>query len=170
MRHTTILTAAALMLTLACGSTAGTTRTASAAVAPGETVAAVDTLYTTTSLKEAKRYAKQHDARILMVFAGSDWCRPCKQFKAGVLDDASFRESVKEDIVVLYLDFPSKRRNQLPPKQKAANEALAEQYNPQGIFPRIVLIDAAEHVLGELKYTGEEAAAFETQLSSLLDG
>lgn len=137
----------------ACGSTAPAA--AASAVSTPASAPLADTLLWVTDLGEAKRLARRGDKRILAVFAGSDWCRPCKQFRAAVLDDAGFRESARGEVVVLYLDFPSKRRNQLPPDRKAHNDALAERLNPEGLFPRALLLDADGEQIREVPYKGE---------------
>ncbi len=124
------------------------------------TPAQLDTLLFFSDFEQAKAAAEVQEADILMVFAGSDWCRPCKQFRQSVLDDVGFRESVKGDVVVLYLDFPSKRRNQLPEAQTAHNAALAERYNPSGIFPKVLVLDANEKLVGDLEYRGQTAEEF----------
>ena len=125
-----------------------------------------DSLLFVSDMEEAKALAEARDQDILLVFAGSDWCRPCKQFKLSVLDDSSFRQNFKDELLVLYLDFPSKRRNQLSEPQQAHNNRYAEQYNPEGLFPRLFLLDAGQETLGELKYAGEDAESFEAQLRS----
>jgi len=128
----------------------------------------VDTLRWFTDMNEATSYAKSSDRTVLMVFAGSDWCRPCKQFRQAVLDDTGFKQDFAEQLTVLYLDFPAKRRNKLPAEQTAANEALAERYNPTGVFPKLLLLSPEEAQLGELSYRGEDAASFSEQLTGLL--
>ena len=128
-----------------------------------------DSLATYSTMAEAQQAARSGDAQILVVFAGSDWCRPCKQFKVSVLDDAGFRQNLSDELVVLYLDFPSKRRNQLPAEQTAHNERYAEKYNPQGLFPRLLIVDVEEELVGELSYAGEEATSFEAQVREVLD-
>ena len=128
--------------------------------------AQADTVVTVTQLEEAKALADSTDAAILAVFAGSDWCRPCKMFKRGVLEDDAFRRGAAGEVVVLYLDFPAKRRNALPAAQTAHNEALAERYNPTGSFPKLVLLDPAEAKLAELEFAGQDAEAFVAELRS----
>ena len=131
--------------------------------------AQADTVLTVTRLDDAKAYADSADAAILAVFAGSDWCRPCKMFKRGVLEDDAFRRGAAGEVVVLYLDFPAKRRNALPAEQTAHNEALAERLNPTGSFPKLVLLDLAEAPLAELEFAGQDAGTFLAQLRSARD-
>ena len=118
------------------------------------------------TLEEATAIAAAGDKHILMVFAGSDWCAPCKRFKRSVLEEAGFSKAQKDRFVVLYLDFPSKKRNQLPAEQKAYNDGLAEKYNKEGQFPRIYLLDAKGALVKEMKYTGQTVDLFVRELQA----
>lgn len=128
--------------------------------------ATADSVLTVTNLEEAREIAAATGKHIVMVFAGSDWCAPCKAFKRSVLGEAAFLTGGREDYVVVYLDFPSKKRNQLPDDQKAYNDALAERYNPQGVFPRIYLLDADGETVEEMKFAGQTAEAFVAELDA----
>lgn len=105
-------------------------------------------------------YAQENHKNILMVFAGSDWCKPCMQFKKDILLQPEFSAYSKEHLAILYLDFPMKKKNKLPEEQTKHNEALAEQYNKGGSFPKIVLMDEKMNVIKELKYTRQSAEDF----------
>lgn len=131
-----------------------------AAFAIAGAAAQTDTVVTVRRLAEAKTLAAADGRDILAVFAGSDWCRPCKMFKRGVLDAPGFVDSAAAEVVVLYLDFPAKRRNALPAEQTAHNEALAERLNPGGSFPKLVLLRPDESTVAELEFVGQDAAAF----------
>ncbi len=127
---------------------------------------ASDTVLLVHTLEEAKAMAAAGDKHILMVFAGSDWCAPCKQFKRSVLEEAGFSKGQKDKFVVLYLDFPSKKRNQLSADQKAYNDGLAARYNKEGQFPRIYLLKADGSTVKEMKYTGQTADVFVRELKA----
>ena len=92
------------------------------------------------NIEEAKQAAADKGAPILMVFSGSDWCRPCIQMRQEVWNNPVFQEYARESLVLLELDFPARKKNKLSPEQTAHNEALAEEYNPKGEFPTAVLI------------------------------
>ena len=102
---------------------------------------------TFTDMEKAKAHAAETNQDILMVFAGSDWCKPCIQFKKDVLLSNDFMDRIGDKVSVLYLDFPARRKNKLSPEQTAHNEGLAERFNKSGAFPKIVLIDSNENVL-----------------------
>ena len=133
---------------------------------PTATTATPDTLRTFVNYDSAKDYAEAHDLDILMVYAGSDWCRPCKLFKRTILSDDGFKHAAGESVVLLYLDFPAKRSNKLPRAQQDHNDALAERYNPSGVFPKILLFDTAGEEIGELVFEGQDPTTFAAQLAA----
>ena len=45
--------------------------------------------------EEAKQIALEQDKKILMVFAGSDWCAPCIKLKKKILVTEEFQEFEK---------------------------------------------------------------------------
>ena len=148
----------------ACGAAAAPP-TLPFATAP-ESWAVADTVITVTNLEEARAIAEATDKAIVMVFAGSDWCAPCKVFKRTVLTEEAFLRGGKDDYVVVYLDYPSKKRNQLPEAQAAYNKAMAERYNEQGVFPRIYLLDAGGETIREMKFAGQTAEEFVGELAA----
>lgn len=105
-------------------------------------------------------YAQANEASILMVFAGSDWCRPCIKLKKDILDQANFQEKVEGKVAVLYLDFPSKKKNKLSKEQTAHNEALAEKYNLSGAFPKLILMDKQFNKIKDVDYDGQSIQDF----------
>ncbi|MCP2044320.1 thioredoxin family protein [Pontibacter sp. HSC-36F09] len=102
--------------------------------------------------EEAARQAAADHKPILMVFAGSDWCKPCILLRREVWDTPAFRDYAKEHFVLLELDFPRFKKNQLPEEQKKYNEQLADKYNQEGLFPLVVLTDEKGNVLGKTGY------------------
>ncbi len=118
-----------------------------------------------TNIEEAKSAAAENEQNILMVFAGSDWCKPCIQFKKDILQNSDFATQNKENLVVLYLDFPARKKNKLPKEQTKHNEALADKYNRSGTFPKIILLDAQGNKLKTIAFEGQSAEAFSAELS-----
>ena len=116
--------------------------------------------YTFTNIEEAKIYAYNNSKNILLVFAGSDWCRPCIQFKKEVLQTETFQNFAGKQLTVLYLDFPAKKKNKLPLTQTEHNEKLAKKYNSNGSFPKIVLINPNEEILGEIPFKNQSPDDF----------
>ena len=105
---------------------------------------------------------------ILMVFAGSDWCKPCIKLRQEVWDTEAFNAYAKEHFVLLEVDFPRFKKNQLPAEQVKQNEQLASQFNKEGTFPLVVLTDAAGHVLGRTGYKAGGPEKYIQHLESLM--
>ena len=116
-------------------------------------------------MAEVKKHATENNTDILMVFAGSDWCKPCIQFKKDILQSDGFIKYADGKIAVLYLDFPARKKNRLPAEQTAHNEALAEKYNRSGAFPKIILLDKGENILAEPEFKGQPVDDFVKQLN-----
>ena len=110
------------------------------------------------NIEEAKQAAADKGAPILMVFSGSDWCRPCIQMRQEVWNNPVFQEYAKESLVLLELDFPARKKNKLSPEQTAHNEALAEEYNPKGEFPTAVLIGPEGKEIAHFGYNPDLSA------------
>jgi len=113
-----------------------------------------------TNIDTAKAYAEAQDKNILLVFAGSDWCRPCIQFKNDILESTDFQEWGMDKLVILYLDFPAKKKNRLSSEETEHNELLAERFNKSGIFPNIILINPSEEILTKLEFRNQSVEDF----------
>lgn len=120
-----------------------------------------------TDLDSAKQVAIAKEVPILMVFAGSDWCRPCMQFKQQILSNEIFQSYADTELVILYLDFPAKKKNKLSTVQLKHNEALAERFNKSGAFPYIVLMNPQEELLATFAYRQQKAEAFVEEVDML---
>jgi len=112
----------------------------------------------TNNKKEALRIAQEEGKSILLVFSGSDWCNNCMRLDKEVLQQSSFQAFAKEELVVLHCDFPQRKRLEKAVVQQ--NEAIAEQYNPEGAFPKVLLLDAAFEPIHEIKYRRQTADQF----------
>lgn len=123
---------------------------------------------TFTNIAEAKAHAIESNQNILMVFAGSDWCKPCIQFKKDILQSTDFTDRLGNQVSILYLDFPARRKNRLSKEQTAHNEALAERFNKSGVFPKIILINAEEKILANPEFKGQTALDFIYELQPSL--
>ena len=104
--------------------------------------------------------------RKLIVFSGSDWCKNCIRFKKEVLANEVFIVFAKDNIEVITADFP--QRAKLSKEEVAKNEALAEKYNTDGEFPRIVLLSPDESGSKVIPYTGQSPEQFVTDLKNYL--
>lgn len=118
---------------------------------------------------EAKTFAIENKTPIMLVFAGSDWCKPCMMFKNEILKSTAFENWHQDKIAILYLDFPMHAKNKLPADLKKQNDLLAEKYNKSGFFPNIVLIDVQGKVLAQMEYKNQTPEAFIHDCESILN-
>ena len=104
------------------------------------------------------RQAVEQDRPILLIFSGSDWCAPCIRFDREVLSDTTVRKFVEEHLLVIRADFP--QRKSLPDDLVERNERLAERYNADGEFPRVLLLNPDQSVLALLSHSGASPSSF----------
>lgn len=105
-----------------------------------------------TNIEEATQTAADQQKPILMVFSGSDWCKPCILLKKNILESEEFQNYAAEHLILLELDFPASKKNRLSKEQTAHNEQLADQFNPKGQFPYMVLLNDQKTVLDAFTY------------------
>ena len=103
------------------------------------------------TFERALQKSKEEGKPIMLVFSGSDWCKPCITLKKNVFDTKSF-ENFREEIIFMYLDFPYKRVNRLSKAETYHNENLAERYNPKGYFPKTIMVDSGGKVIQQITY------------------
>ena len=116
----------------------------------------------------AMKQAKAEHKPVLMVFAGSDWCKPCILLNKEVWNTDAFARYAKDNLVLLELDFPRFKKNQLPAEQVKHNEQLAEKYNTEGMFPLVVLVDEDGKVISKTGYKTGGPEAYVQHLNKLL--
>lgn len=100
-----------------------------------------------TNYGDAVGIAQRENRPILIYFSGSDWCSVCHRLQTTVFDDTLFVNHLSARLVRMNADFPRSSKKQLLPQTVQQNERLAEQFNPQGTFPAVVLIDEQQKVL-----------------------
>lgn len=105
-----------------------------------------------TNFEEAKKIATAESKNIILVFSGSDWCAPCIKLDRNIWQSEEFKKESAENWVLLKADFPKKKANLLPEEQKKANDALAEKYNREGSYPKVVILNKEGTILGILGY------------------
>ncbi len=96
---------------------------------------------------DAKKIAKEKHELILLNFSGSDWCGPCILMRKTYFESDAFMEMATNRLVLVNADFPRKKKNLANPEIVRRNEALAEQYNKDGMFPLTLLLDADGKVI-----------------------
>lgn len=96
--------------------------------------------------EEAFAWATSSGRPVLLVFEGSDWCLPCIKLDRKVLSADSFVRFANGNLVVLKADFPQKKK--LDPMLVKQYERLAEIYNKEGAFPKMILVAPNQKELG----------------------
>jgi thioredoxin-related protein len=104
------------------------------------------------NFEDASVKADKEHKNIVMVFAGSDWCAPCIKLEKNILESDEFKKYALEHWILLKLDFPKRKQNQLTKTQQEHNDALAEKYNKKGYFPLVLVVDKKGSVLGETAF------------------
>ncbi len=94
----------------------------------------------TDDMAAARQQAQEQKKGIIIDFTGSDWCMPCRNLKATVLDNPEFMEKASQHFVLLELDYP--RGKQQSDEVKKQNAELSELYQIQG-YPTVVFADGA---------------------------
>jgi len=117
-----------------------------------------------TDLETAQEEAISNQQSILMVFSGSDWCKPCIRLKQEVFESKEFREYAEDRWSLLNVDFPRSRKNKLSKEIKDYRNGLAEKYNPKGYFPLVLILDKEGNIQQELSYKGGGPGSFLSNL------
>jgi thioredoxin-related protein len=121
-----------------------------------------------TRLEDAKKTAADQNQLIVLNFSGSDWCIPCIKLHKNIIESEDFKK-LSADHVITYLnaDFPRNKKKQPSAVIKKENGLLAEQYNPNGLFPLTLLLNAKGKVLKTWEgLPTESAAAFAQEIRS----
>jgi thiamine biosynthesis lipoprotein len=116
----------------------------------------IDTLFN-QSVKE--------DKSVFMVFSGSDWCANCIRFEKNIVQDSAFQTFLQNNLLYLNVDFPQRKKQSAVLKKQ--NETLAEQYNPNGIFPTILLLTSDKKSI-PISYQQETTAVFIDKMKKIL--
>lgn len=117
-----------------------------------------------TNHEEAVKQAAAENKPLLMDFTGSDWCGWCIRLDKEVFSKPEFVEYANQNLVLLKLDFPSKKK--LPQAEQEQNERLAKKYSIRG-YPTIIVLDAEGKQLGKLGYQKGGAAAWIASLEKI---
>ncbi|QQU04903.1 thioredoxin family protein [Myroides odoratus] len=117
------------------------------------------------TFNEALKKATAEDKPVMLVFAGSDWCAPCIKLEKEIFQSALF-EAEKKNWVLYKADFLKKSK--LPAEVKKVNGQLADQYNQEGYFPLVVVLNSTGKVLGKLSYSKDTPAAYIKKLREFI--
>lgn len=103
----------------------------------------------TTDYAAALKKAKAENKSIFIDFTGSDWCGWCIKLSDEVLKKQAFKDYAKENLVLVYIDFP--RRKAQSEALKEQNDKLAKQYGVRG-FPTVVILNSDGEKIGQMGY------------------
>lgn len=123
-----------------------------------------DSLVYSPNFEYAKETALQENKDILLVFSGSDWCKPCVVLDKTILQDSVFVVFANENLKVYKADFPRKKKNKLSKEQEEYNDILASKYNKNGEFPKVLLFSPNLELKATLIYNNMSAENFINQI------
>lgn len=104
--------------------------------------------FSQTRFDQAKKEAAEKKELIVLNFSGSDWCVPCIKLHKNIIETEAFQKLISDNAVIyLNADFPRSKKKQPTQAVKKENAELADQYNPNGIFPYTLLLDAEGKIL-----------------------
>ncbi|WOO42814.1 thioredoxin family protein [Rubellicoccus peritrichatus] len=102
-----------------------------------------------TDYDAALKQAKAEGKDVMIDFTGSDWCGWCIKLHDEILDKEAFKEYAKENLVLVYLDYP--RGKPQTEALKEQNEKLSEKYGIRG-FPTLVILNSDGKKIGQMGY------------------
>lgn len=118
---------------------------------------------------KAKQVALDENKVIVLVFQGSDWCAPCIRLDREIWSTESFQAYAKSNYVMLQADFPRRKQHALPEALAEANAKLADEYNKNGVFPFVVVMNHKGEVLGETGYKKTTPEEYIKELNSFIE-
>jgi thioredoxin-related protein len=121
-----------------------------------------------TDFEAAKKIAGKENKYLMLYFSGSDWCKPCIQLTKNILTTETFLNFAEGKFVPVQLDFPKMKKNRLTAEKIAQNEWLAEKYNPNGVFPLIVILDVDEEIVGFTGYANVTPAEYVSIIQNII--
>lgn len=114
----------------------------------------------------AKAKAVAEGKPIFINFTGTDWCGWCIKLEKEVFSKKAFQEYAEENLVLVEVDFPKKKKQSA--ELKAQNAKLDQEYGVEG-YPTLYLLDAQGNKLTEdIGYRSGGAEAYVKHLKSLL--
>ena len=87
--------------------------------------------------KAAFETAEKKQLPVLLLLTGSDWCPYCVKLKKNALDKSEFKNFAKDNLILLYADFPDQTK--LPEELSKQNNELAKKFGVRGFPTTIVL-------------------------------
>ena len=117
-----------------------------------------------TDLPKAQAKAKEEKKMVMLDFTGSDWCGWCIKLHKEVFSTPEFAEYAKNNLVLVEVDFPTKKKQST--ELKKANAELQRKYKIDG-YPTIIVLNAEGKTIGELGYMAGGPKAFIAELNKV---
>ena len=117
----------------------------------------------TSDFPAAQKLAAKENKHLYVLFTGSDWCPYCVKLQKNVLSKDSFKKFAKDNLVLVYVDFPRRSKADDP----AANKALAEKYGVRG-FPTAKIMTPDGKVVTEIVGAPAEKAYMQRMTAALV--
>lgn len=146
--------------------TAPAPRSTPSAKSPPPPAVASRTAHWYPDLAQAKAAAEKLNKRILALFTGSDWCRPCQQFEANVAHDEQFAGIFAASFIFYKCDW---LRN--TPQPRAVEQEVARVRREYGIrrYPTLMVLNAAGEELDEVDWTSVRGGSFKEIMIEAID-
>ena len=113
----------------------------------------------------SKKAAKEANKDLLINFTGSDWCGWCIKLHKEVFSEEAFKVGVKDNFVLVELDFP-RDKSKLSAETLKQNQELGAKFEVQG-YPTILLCDAEGKPFASTGYEEGGAEAYVKHLNQL---
>ena len=111
--------------------------------------------------------AKKSGKPLFVLKTGSDWCPWCVKLHDNVLKKPEFAEFAAKNLVLVYLDNPSKR-NPLCEEQQQHNQRVSKELNLGGGVPNVTVFAADGKKLGVIGGGGLALDAYLAKLRGIL--
>ena len=100
-----------------------------------------------TDMNEAIKISHKQKKPIMLFFTGSDWCGWCIKLQKEVFFTPEFEKWAKENVVLVELDFP--KRKKLSEKLRQQNASLQQTFQVRG-YPTIYFVEAEKSEEGRV--------------------
>ena len=114
---------------------------------------------------EAVEIARKEGKHLLVDFTGSDWCGWCIRLDKEVFQHDAFLDGVRDDWVLVSLDFPRSKKAKAEVPNPKRNKELSQHYGVSG-FPTILLLTEEGEVIAK---TGYQAGGPEKYVAHIVD-
>ena len=121
-----------------------------------------------TNFEQAKKEATEKGRKVLVSFTGSDWCGNCKRLEIELFQSEEFKAFAKDNLVLLNLDFPAKKKNKLSEELTAQNAMLFEKYNKSNAYPAVYVVDSEGKLIGKMNYPQSTVSGYLSSIKSLI--